>query len=143
MAANTNDYLHIIYQMDAEPGGAVQGDEDPYGDNFFPYIQVHKPEVIGIEDNDQFSDEYPDFVSQNYPNPVKTTSIVNVHLLNHANLSLEVYNMVGQKIIEINKGYTTAGIHQITIDATELPEGIYLYTVRVGDRCTTHKMIVE
>jgi len=38
----TDDSIRFIYQEDIEPGLAVRGDEDAYGDNDIVYIAVHK-----------------------------------------------------------------------------------------------------
>jgi len=82
-------------------------------------------------------------VSQNYPNPFSKTSVVNVELNESANLSLEVYNLMGQKVYEINSGHVFAGTHQLNIDGNNLQSGVYFYTVKADENSVTHKMIVE
>ncbi len=143
MAPTTDDYLHVIYQDDDEPGGAVQGDLDPYNDNFYPYIKIHKPEILGTQDYDQFSAKYLDFASPCYPNPTHNSSYVNVHLLNPANLSIEIYNITGKKVMEVNHGYTGVGVHQLMIEASQLSNGVYIYKVMAGGESVTHRMIVD
>jgi len=143
MTPTTDDYLHVVYQMDTEPGGAVQGDLDPYGDNYYPYIKIHKPEILGLEDNEQFSAGYLDFASPCYPNPVTNSTYVNIHLLNPADLSIDVYDIAGKKIMEIDHGYTGVGVHQLMIDASQLPDGVYIYKVMAGGDVISHRMIVD
>ena len=82
-------------------------------------------------------------VSQNTPNPFSTTSTIEVNLNKRANLSLEVINMVGQKVLTIDKGEVAAGKKQFTIKAADLKPGIYLYNVRVNNAAVTKKMVVE
>ncbi len=42
----SDDYIHLVYQIDDEPGMAVRGDLDPYGENYIEYMQVHKSDII-------------------------------------------------------------------------------------------------
>ncbi|MFO8129684.1 MAG: T9SS type A sorting domain-containing protein [Bacteroidales bacterium] len=142
MSANSNDYLHIIYQMDTEPGGAVQGDLDPYTDNYIPYIQIHKPEVVGMNENEANVD-FVDFVTQNFPNPAISNTTFHVHLMNDADVAVEVFNITGQKVMTRNEGVLQDGVHSITLDVTTLPSGTYFYTVTAGGEKVGRKMLVQ
>jgi hypothetical protein len=133
-----NSYLHLIYQKDEEPGLAVRGDEDPYGDNYLIYVKVPKifdaindvPSVITA-------------VSQNYPNPFNSTSTIIVNLNKTSKLGLVVTNLMGQKVFEVPSAPASSGYHTFTIDASNLDAGIYMYTVKAGAQTITKKMIVE
>ena len=83
------------------------------------------------------------FVSQNYPNPFSGTSVITVKLEKATDLSLEVFNLTGQKVYEINNGKVGAGSHILTIDASNLSSGVYFYTVFAGENSVTKKMIVN
>ncbi|MBU2650885.1 MAG: T9SS type A sorting domain-containing protein, partial [Bacteroidetes bacterium] len=80
---------------------------------------------------------------QNRPNPFSNTSVVQVTLEQQADVTLEVINLMGQKVYVVNMGTLNAGSHPITIDATGLDSGVYFYTVRSGNSSVTRKMIVE
>jgi len=82
-------------------------------------------------------------VSQNYPNPFNGSTSINVTLSKPSDLSISVINMLGQKIFEINKGNTSAGTHNFTINGSKFTSGIYFYTVKAGNNSVTNKMIVE
>lgn len=82
-------------------------------------------------------------VSQNYPNPFNDVTTIRVDLAKSTNLSVEVYNMIGQKVIELNEGSKAAGAHFINIKGDKLNSGIYFYTVTAGNQKVTKKMIVE
>jgi hypothetical protein len=141
MAGNTDEYIHMIYHEDTEPGQAVQGDLDPYGDNNVPYIKILKPEILGIEDPvQQLSGN--DFVSQNQPNPAVSKTDINIHLMFSSNLSVHVHNMIGQKVIEIDRGTLNPGVHTVSLDVSNLQNGVYFYTVTAGAEQITRKMIV-
>jgi hypothetical protein len=82
-------------------------------------------------------------LSQNYPNPFSQTSTVQVNLEKKSSLKLVVTNILGQRVLEINRGEVPAGAHQFVIDGSQLGNGIYFYTVYSGDDSMTRKMIVE
>ncbi len=142
MSATSDDYLHIIYQHDDEPGLAVNGDEDPYGNNTMPYIKVHKPELLGIKQASSDANDYK-IVSQNYPNPAKEFTNINIHLINPAYLTVDVYDMTGKQVMFIDQGMTNLGVHKIELNVTDLSSGIYFYRVTAGMQSETHKMLIE
>jgi hypothetical protein len=82
-------------------------------------------------------------VSQNFPNPFSNETNVRISLTNGSNVSLEVYNITGQKVMARDYGYKTAGSFTTQISADELPTGVYFYTVEAGTTKVTRKMIVQ
>jgi hypothetical protein len=82
-------------------------------------------------------------VSQNYPNPFSKTSTVRVNLEEKANLKLVVTNIMGQQVMQIERGNVPAGMYDFTIEGSKLGNGIYFYTVYAGQESVTRKMIVE
>ena len=43
---------------------------------------------------------------------------------------LEVYNILGQKVMQFDQGFKSAGIHKTYIDASDLASGIYIYRLK-------------
>jgi hypothetical protein len=82
-------------------------------------------------------------VSQNRPNPFSGVTNIEVTLTESAEMSIEVVNIAGQKVVEQNYGKTAAGVHTIQINAANLPAGMYFYTVHAGNTSVTKKMIVR
>lgn len=82
-------------------------------------------------------------VSQNRPNPFNQTSVVDVEVAEATTLSIEVFNLMGQKVYDYDAGKVGAGMHQLTIDASNLKSGVYFYTVTAGENNVSRKMIVE
>ncbi|MCD4773799.1 MAG: T9SS type A sorting domain-containing protein [Bacteroidales bacterium] len=97
------------------------------------------PISVGV---DEFSGQSNISVSQNFPNPFTNTSIVSVNLTKAADLSLEVFNLTGQKVYEVSNGHSNAGTHNLVINAENLSSGIYFYTVNAGNNAITKKMII-
>ena len=82
-------------------------------------------------------------VSQNRPNPFSGTTTIDVRLTKSSNVVVEVMNVTGQKVMELNNGTLSAGSHSFQIDANQLSAGVYFYTVRAGNSSVTKKMIVQ
>jgi flagellar hook assembly protein FlgD len=59
-----------------------------------------------------------------------------------ATVSVNVYNVTGAQIMTISEGLQSAGSHQITLDGTNLPAGVYYYTFTADNNSVTKKMIV-
>ncbi len=113
---------------------------DPAAEVKFWYIDgVTIDFVTGINDDESIIAS----VEQNYPNPFSTATTVDVKLQDASDLSLEVINITGQKVMEINKGHVNAGTYQFSISAENLSNGIYFYTVKANGSSVTKKMIVE
>ncbi|MBU1369704.1 MAG: T9SS type A sorting domain-containing protein [Bacteroidetes bacterium] len=82
-------------------------------------------------------------VSQNFPNPFSNETNVRISLANGSDVTLEVYNITGQKVMSKAYGYKTAGSFTMQISADELPTGVYFYTVEAANSKVTRKMIVQ
>jgi hypothetical protein len=139
MSESIDDQIRLIYQTDMYPGTAVDGDHD-WSDNTIIYYSANADEIFtGTNGN---ISEPGIKVSQNYPNPFKKTTVINVTLKEKAGLSLLITDITGKQIKLINKGEVNAGMHGFTIDATELSKGVYYYTVKAGENSITKKMVV-
>ncbi|MCD6661045.1 MAG: T9SS type A sorting domain-containing protein [Lentimicrobium sp.] len=82
-------------------------------------------------------------ISQNYPNPFNGVTRVDVSLTKQANVSLEVYNLLGQKVYEIPARNLGEGTHNFQINAAGLNAGIYTYSVIANGERTTRKMVIK
>jgi photosystem II stability/assembly factor-like uncharacterized protein len=79
---------------------------------------------------------------QNYPNPFNPTTVIEFSLSKSLNVSLIVYNSIGQKVAELAKGSYSAGKHSVNFNATNLSSGIYFYRIIAGNFVRTNKMIL-
>ena len=140
ISQSTDDYLYLVYQVDSEPGLAVRGDEDEFGQNFINFMKVNKEELVGIN---EYSQELMDYdVSEISPNPVSGSAKINVNLRQATNLTLEVTNMMGQ-VVMVQEKEALAGMSTFNINSTLLSNGVYFCTVKAGNSKVTKKMIVE
>lgn len=140
VASYSDNNIYFIYQADEEPGLHIRGDEDAPTDNSIIQSSVPKADFgVGIK-------ELPSaisYVAQNFPNPFSSTTEIMVNLQRSTTLSLEVFNLVGQKVYGSDKGKVNAGYHKMQFDGSALNSGVYFYTVTAGNSSITKKMIVQ
>ncbi|MCB2213526.1 T9SS type A sorting domain-containing protein [bacterium] len=60
-----------------------------------------------------------------YPNPFNAATTVTVTLPDASDLSLVVYNTLGQQVAELFHGTVVAGQHTFTFDGSDLASGVY------------------
>jgi len=74
-----------------------------------------------------------------YPNPFTNTANVEFVLTGGANVELNVYNLVGQKVMSVALGHRTSGKHNITLNKGDLNSGMYILQIDAGnmDRVAT------
>jgi hypothetical protein len=79
-------------------------------------------------------------VAQNTPNPFNPTTTINFTLAKAGNVSVDVFNVAGQKVATLADGYRDAGAQSLVWDASSQAAGVYFYTVKSGDMSKTMKM---
>lgn len=79
---------------------------------------------------------------QNYPNPFNPTTNIQFSLAKSGNVTISLFNVLGEKIKTIYDKYTDVGIYKIVFDGSELPSGIYFYKIEAGNFVKVKKMIL-
>ena len=79
-------------------------------------------------------------LNQNYPNPFNPSTVLSYTLKAESKVKLIVYNLVGQSVAVVVDEYQSAGYHEYFFDATDLPAGVYLYKLQVGDFSSVKRM---
>lgn len=82
-------------------------------------------------------------LSQNYPNPASTSTLINFNLLSSGEAQFSVRNMIGQELESINLGTLSQGLHSISLNTSKFASGIYFYTLKNNDNEVTKKMIIN
>ena len=80
-------------------------------------------------------------LAQNYPNPFNPETQISYSIAKAGLVKLAVYNVLGQKVADLVDEYKAANSYKVTLDASNLTSGIYLYRLEVGNFSKTMKMI--
>ncbi|MBC8377504.1 MAG: T9SS type A sorting domain-containing protein [FCB group bacterium] len=86
-------------------------------------------------------------LSAAYPNPFNPTTNIEFQLANASDVSLTVYNMLGQEVATLISGFQTAGSYTVQwngLDAVghSVPSGLYFYTMQTEGFSATQKMML-
>jgi hypothetical protein len=79
-------------------------------------------------------------LGQNYPNPFNPSTSIQFALPESGQVQIDVYNMVGHKVMTVTNGTMNAGYHVVTLDASSLSSGLYIYRLKAGNVVLTKKM---
>lgn len=79
---------------------------------------------------------------QNYPNPFNPTTKISYSIPKMSFVTIEVYDVLGNKIETLVNKYKTVGTHNVEFNGSNLASGIYFYNMQTGDFIETKKMIL-
>lgn len=79
---------------------------------------------------------------QNYPNPFNPSTIIRFDIKAMQFVSLNIYNILGQKVERLVNEQLAPGEYKTTFDASSLPSGVYFYVLNTHDFGETKKMIL-
>jgi len=101
----------------------------------------------GIGDDDDYQLPNSIDLAQNYPNPFNPSTTISFNAESSAHVSLEVYNIVGQRIKTLYDGFVPSGQSEFSWDGrdengTAVASGVYLYRLSQDDEVQTRKMVM-
>jgi hypothetical protein len=138
-ASGTDDYIYCLFFTGQEPCLNGYGSES-YENSPVRFIKVLKDQIVGtnpLPTSGNFT------VSQNSPNPFSQTTTVKVILEKPATITLNLMNLLGQKVLQTQTLIGKQGVNHITIEKNSLTPGIYFYNVQSGEKTITRKMIIN
>ena len=81
-------------------------------------------------------------LSQNYPNPFNPSTIISYQIPTNGNVTLKVFDLIGNEVATIVNENKTAGSYSIEFNASDLPSGVYFYQLKQGEMLQTNKMML-
>ena len=81
-------------------------------------------------------------LEQNYPNPFNGYTILKYNIPNRANVKIEIFNAVGQKVTILTNSIQDKGSHSIAFNSINLTSGVYFYRMQFGEKSITRKMVL-
>ncbi len=132
-------YAHLWYMGDGYPGNSLQpssGNVHPITENTIYYLKT-QAYIDGINEINVVKS-----APVVYPNPASKNVTVSYNLTDAANVTLSIYNMIGQQIMTTNQK-NAAGDVKVTLNIESLTQGVYFIKSEIGNKTYTNKLIVK
>ncbi len=128
--------MHIYYTIFGN------GDSDDLAESEIWYLKdvIATPGPLGIEEPSSTISTF--VLRQNYPNPFNPSTTIEYSLKRPASVTLEVFNVTGQKVATLVDGRQKAGEHKVVFDAADLASGVYFYKLTADKVSRTRKMML-
>ncbi len=81
-------------------------------------------------------------LSQNYPNPFNPSTQIEFAIPEEAEVRLDIFNMLGQKVRTLKNERMAAGYYSVVFEAGSLSSGVYVYQLRMGNAVLTKRMLL-
>ncbi len=81
-------------------------------------------------------------LAQNFPNPFNPSTNIQFSIPEASQVNLTVYNLLGEEVASLVSGIVSAGVHNISFDASNLNSGMYIYKIEAGSFVATRKMML-
>jgi photosystem II stability/assembly factor-like uncharacterized protein len=81
-------------------------------------------------------------LSQNFPNPFNPSTTIRYGLPQRSQVTLTVFNTLGQQVAVLQNGEQEAGYHEVRLDGSGLSSGVYFYRMQAGSFVQTRKFIL-
>ncbi|MBN1351102.1 T9SS type A sorting domain-containing protein [candidate division KSB1 bacterium] len=80
---------------------------------------------------------------RNYPNPFNPSTTITFNLSESNFVTMDVFNIIGQKVATLVNGNYTEGEYHVNWIATDVPSGVYFCVMRAGNTVQTRRLILE
>jgi hypothetical protein len=99
-----------------------------------------RQEEAGLDEMSKIPANY--FLSQNFPNPFKSTTRIHYGLPGASQVYVELYNVSGQRVRVLIDEKQEAGYHSVDFNAEDIASGIYFYKIKANDFSEIRKMVL-
>ena len=79
---------------------------------------------------------------QNFPNPFNPVTTISYGLDVDAFVNLDIYNIVGEKVVTLVNDFQNPGYHNVYFNASNLSSGIYFIKLVSNSRTLVKKMVL-
>jgi photosystem II stability/assembly factor-like uncharacterized protein len=108
------------------------------GGNTWEYQHVTMPSDVSGINNSPVSYQ----LEQNYPNPFNPVTNIEYQVSEYSFVELKVYDSIGREVITLVSGHNPPGRYTVSLDASNMPIGVYFYRLKAGEYTSGKKMIV-
>ena len=104
-------------------------------DSIFHHSHHHPHRTLS--GSDKLIDEMQFIV---YPNPINSSSAIQYELAEPAKVTIEIYDLLGNRIVRVVNEYESAGLHTQNLNAENLSGGFYVIRMTAGEQMAVKKI---
>lgn len=137
---DVSNYARVLWRVEATDGLFVTA-SNPSEVSQLPFFRLFFLDT----ETDVFAIPQPvtPALYQNYPNPVHPTTVIRFDLPGSMPVTLTVTDALGREVAMLADDVRMdAGTHTLSFDATGIPSGVYLYTLKTKDAIVARRMVV-
>jgi hypothetical protein len=98
--------------------------------------------VTGVNDDPVIVGPVSYRLGDNYPNPFNPTTNIPFELRSGGDVTLSIYNAIGQEVAVVTNTYYPAGAHVVQFNAVGLSTGIYFYKLEVNGYTEAKRLVI-
>ncbi len=137
--AGTDNYTSFSLFSYEIGNNSISADYNNAANVYIAPIPVKNGVISGIgKDNSKSSLNFS--LSQNYPNPFNPSTSIRFSLTQRTTVSLKVTDILGREVVTLLNEERAAGNHQVKFDGSKLSSGVYIYTLKAGNRTESKKL---
>ncbi|MCP4631291.1 MAG: T9SS type A sorting domain-containing protein [candidate division Zixibacteria bacterium] len=122
--------------------GTYNGVIDVYNNDPYSYhMEIPVTMNVGylsVDSNDVLPESFSSI--HNHPNPFNNSTTISFNINNSGHVTVDVFNILGNKVDRIDDRIMSAGQHQVVWSAEEQPSGVYIYKIQSGGQVGYGKM---
>lgn len=112
-----------------------------YNDDIYAQRVYSNGSLITAVKDEKLNTTPADFsLSQNYPNPFNPVTTLSFAISHSSFVTLKVYDVLGREVATLVNGERKAGDYQIQFDGSNLPSGVYFYSIAADNFSKVKKM---
>ncbi|RLD65474.1 MAG: hypothetical protein DRI84_06745 [Bacteroidetes bacterium] len=96
--------------------------------------------TVGVSDNSVMVEKFS--LANNYPNPFNPSTKIQYSLPTNEFVSLKVYDIIGREVATLVNQQQSAGVYDVSFNASNLTSGIYFYKIDAGSFVDVKKMML-
>jgi hypothetical protein len=113
---------------------------DAANNDFFAYTFPVNVGLVSVDGGEIIPTEFS--LAQNFPNPFNPTTNIKFGLPKESNVTLRIYNVLGEEVATLVNKVMPAGFHTVNFDASRLTSGLYIYRIEADNFVQVKKMML-
>lgn len=103
-------------------------------------VKLYGSRLMQVDGNSLLASAYT--LEQNYPNPFNPVTTIRYQVVERGTVVLKIYDAIGREVQTLVNQEQAAGRHEVFFNGSNLPSGIYIYTLRAGNYRSSRKMVL-